>query len=169
MPETKRKTTTSTAVKQRYIDKTYTEFRAKLRNEDFAEIDALIQSKGWSRADFIKKAYDLMAHGYPPTKTIEISIVTYDRPDAECEAYWFLEKEDALWYAEDILSHLTDQERKDRAIIVTSQPINVPIDYEPTTGEQLLKDLCDCEIESPDFDPIICTVSTKRSFFHQIL
>lgn len=60
MLETKRKTTTSTAVKQRYIDKTYTEFRAKLRNEDFAEIDALIQSKGWSRADFIKKAYEIM-------------------------------------------------------------------------------------------------------------
>ena len=52
MPETKRKTTTSTAVKQRYIDKTYTEFRSKIRNEDFAEIDAFIQSKGWSRADF---------------------------------------------------------------------------------------------------------------------
>lgn len=60
MPETKRKTTTLTAVKQRYIDKTYTEFRAKLRNENFAEIDAYIQSKGWSRADFVKKAYKLM-------------------------------------------------------------------------------------------------------------
>lgn len=58
MPETKRKTTTSTAVKQRYIDKTYTDFRAKLRNADCAEIDAYIQSKGWSRAEFIKKAYE---------------------------------------------------------------------------------------------------------------
>ena len=60
MPETKRRTTTSTAVKQRYIDKTYTEFRAKLRNEDFAEIDEFIRSKGWSRADYIKKAYEIM-------------------------------------------------------------------------------------------------------------
>lgn len=60
MPENKRKTITSTAVKQRYIDKTYTEFRAKLRNEDFAEIHTYIQSKGWSRADFVKKAYQLM-------------------------------------------------------------------------------------------------------------
>lgn len=60
MSDTKRKTTTSTAVKQRYIDKTYTEFRAKLHNEDFAEIDALIQSKGWSRADFVKNAYKIM-------------------------------------------------------------------------------------------------------------
>lgn len=65
MPETKRKTTTSTAVKQRYIDKTYTEFRAKLRNEDFAEIDAFIQSKGWSRADFIKKAYEIIKERQP--------------------------------------------------------------------------------------------------------
>ncbi len=61
MPDTsKRKTTTSTAVKQRYIDKTYTEFRAKLRNEDYAEIDAFIQARGWSKAEFIKRAYSLM-------------------------------------------------------------------------------------------------------------
>ena len=60
MSDTKRKTTTSTAVKQRYIDKTYTDFRAKLRNGDCAEIDAYIQSKGWSRAEFIKKAYEII-------------------------------------------------------------------------------------------------------------
>ena len=60
MPDTKRKTTTSTAVKQRYIDKTYTEFRAKLRNEDYAEIDQFIQSRGWSKADYVKKAYEIM-------------------------------------------------------------------------------------------------------------
>lgn len=58
MTDTKRRTTTSTAVKQRYIDKTYTEFRTKLRNEDYAEIDEFIQSKGWSKADFVKKAYE---------------------------------------------------------------------------------------------------------------
>lgn len=58
MTDTKRRTTTSTAVKQRYIDKTYTEFRAKLRNEDYAEIDEFIQSRGWSKADFVKKAYE---------------------------------------------------------------------------------------------------------------
>ena len=61
MPDThKRKSTTSTAVKQRYIDKTYTEFRAKLRNEDYVEIDEFIQSRGWSKADYIKKAYEIM-------------------------------------------------------------------------------------------------------------
>ena len=57
---TKRKTTTSTAVKQRYINKTYTEFRAKIRNEDYSEIDEFIQSRGWSKADFVKKAYELL-------------------------------------------------------------------------------------------------------------
>lgn len=60
MPETKRKTTTSTAVKQRYLDKTYTQFNVRLRNEDFEEITAFLESKGWSRAEFIRKAYDLM-------------------------------------------------------------------------------------------------------------
>jgi hypothetical protein len=55
--ETKRRTTTSTAVKRRYNDKTYTQFRAPMRNEDYAEIDAFIRSKGWSKAEFIKAAY----------------------------------------------------------------------------------------------------------------
>lgn len=54
----KRKTT-STAVKQRYNDKTYTQFRAPLRNEDYAEIDAFIRSNGWSKAEFVKRAYQL--------------------------------------------------------------------------------------------------------------
>ncbi len=58
MSDTKRRTTTSTAVKRRYNDKTYTQFRAPMRNEEYAEIDAFIQSKGWSKAEFIREAYD---------------------------------------------------------------------------------------------------------------
>ncbi len=57
MPDTKRRTTTSTAVKQRYIDKTYTQFNVRLRNEDASEILEFIESKGWSKAEFIKAAY----------------------------------------------------------------------------------------------------------------
>ena len=54
----KRKTHTSTAVKQQYIDKTYTQFQAKLRNDTYEEINDFIQSKSWSKADFIKIAYE---------------------------------------------------------------------------------------------------------------
>lgn len=57
MPETKRRNTTSTAVKQRYIDKTYTQFNCRLRNDEAAEILEFIQSRGWSKAEFIKAAY----------------------------------------------------------------------------------------------------------------
>lgn len=60
MPETKRKTTTSTAVKQRYIDKTYTQFNCRLRNDEAAEIIEFIESKGWSKAEFIKAAYAVL-------------------------------------------------------------------------------------------------------------
>jgi hypothetical protein len=60
MPDTKRRTTTSTAVKQRYLDRTYTQFNIKLRNEDAEEITAFLDEKGWSRAEFIKKAYEVM-------------------------------------------------------------------------------------------------------------
>lgn len=57
MPTKKSRTTTSTAVKQRYIDKTYTQFNCRLRNEEAAEILEFIESKGWSKAEFIKAAY----------------------------------------------------------------------------------------------------------------
>lgn len=60
MPETKRRTTTSTAVKQRYIDKTYTQFNCRLRNEEAAEILEFIESRGWSKAEFIKAAYSAL-------------------------------------------------------------------------------------------------------------
>ena len=55
-----RKTHTSTAVKQRYIDKTYTSFSVRLRNETFAEVDAWLKENGMSRAKFIKSAFDMM-------------------------------------------------------------------------------------------------------------
>lgn len=55
-----RKAHTSTAVKQRYIDKTYTSFSVRLRNETFAEIDAWLKDRGMSRATFIKTAFDMM-------------------------------------------------------------------------------------------------------------
>ena len=60
MSDTKRRTTTSTAVKRRYNDKTYKRFFADIRIEDYAEIDAFVQSKGWSKADFIKAAYEIL-------------------------------------------------------------------------------------------------------------
>ena len=55
-----RKTHTSTAVKQRYIDKTYTSFPVRLRNDTFAGIDAWLKKNGISRAAFIKTAFDIM-------------------------------------------------------------------------------------------------------------
>ena len=55
-----RKTHTSTAVKQRYIDKTYTSFPVRLRNETFAGIDAWLKKNGMSRAKFIENAFDIM-------------------------------------------------------------------------------------------------------------
>lgn len=45
---------TSTAVKRRYNDKTYTRWGVDLRNEVFAEIEQIRQEMGLSRAEFLK-------------------------------------------------------------------------------------------------------------------
>lgn len=45
---------TSTAVKQKYIDKTYSQWSVRLRNEAFNEIEAIREETGLSRAEFLK-------------------------------------------------------------------------------------------------------------------
>lgn len=45
---------TSTAVKQKYINKTYTQWGVKLRNEVFEEIESIREETGLSRAEFLK-------------------------------------------------------------------------------------------------------------------
>ena len=45
---------TSTAVKQKYIDKTYSQWSVKLRNEVFEEIEDIRETTGLSRAEFLK-------------------------------------------------------------------------------------------------------------------
>lgn len=45
---------TSTEVKRRYNDKTYTRWTVDLRNEDSASIEALRASLGLSRSQFLK-------------------------------------------------------------------------------------------------------------------
>ena len=45
---------TSTAVKERYNKKTYTNWQVKLRNEVFEEIESIREETGLSRAEFLK-------------------------------------------------------------------------------------------------------------------
>ena len=49
----KRKTRTSSAVKQRYNEKTYTQWNCMLKKEEFAEMEALRKSLGLSRREFL--------------------------------------------------------------------------------------------------------------------
>lgn len=48
---------TSTAVKQRYNDKTYKRWFLSLRNEVFDEIEAKREETGLSRAEFLKMLF----------------------------------------------------------------------------------------------------------------
>ena len=45
---------TSSAVKNRYNKKTYTNFQAALRKEDFALIEEIRKQTGLSRSEFLK-------------------------------------------------------------------------------------------------------------------
>ena len=56
MPEAKRKTTTSTAVKKRYIDKTYDRVTAYVPKEMAEAFKAKCAAEGIPQAQIIKKA-----------------------------------------------------------------------------------------------------------------
>ena len=58
MPEEKRKTTTSSAVKRRYNDKVYSVVKAELPKELVAEFKELCKAIGISQASIIKSALE---------------------------------------------------------------------------------------------------------------
>ena len=58
MPEEKRKTTTSSAVKRRYNDKVYSVVKAELPKELVAEFKELCKEKGVSQTSVIKSALE---------------------------------------------------------------------------------------------------------------
>jgi hypothetical protein len=60
MTDNERRPKTSTASKRKYNDKTYKRFFADIRIEEYDEIDAFIRSRGWSKPDFVKAAYELL-------------------------------------------------------------------------------------------------------------
>lgn len=45
---------TSTAVKQKYINKTYSQWSVKLRKDVYSEIEQIREETGLSRAEFLK-------------------------------------------------------------------------------------------------------------------
>lgn len=58
MSETKRKTTTSTAVKRRYNEKTYTQIVASVSKETAAAFKAKCAAEGIPQAQIIKQAIE---------------------------------------------------------------------------------------------------------------
>ncbi len=58
MPEEKRKTTTSSAVKRRYNNKVYSTVQVQLPKELVAEFKELCKEKGVSQASVVKNALE---------------------------------------------------------------------------------------------------------------
>ena len=58
MPEEKRKSTTSSAVKRRYNDKVYSVVKAELPKDLVSEFKELCKAKGVSQASVIKSALE---------------------------------------------------------------------------------------------------------------
>lgn len=59
----RRKTTTSTAVKQRWLDANYQQFTVRIRPELFEEIKEYTELHNLSRSQFLAKALEKLKEG----------------------------------------------------------------------------------------------------------
>lgn len=58
--EKKRKTKTSSQVTQRYKDKVYTVYSTRLKNDEYAQLNAKLKEADMNKAQFIRKAANVI-------------------------------------------------------------------------------------------------------------
>lgn len=102
-------------------------------------------------------------------KTIEIHITTYGYITRDTDSSMHFSKDDALRFAADLEAHLTDRERKIYTIYTEGYSVRIPDDYTVTTAEQLDRDLCGEDVESPDFDPFTAQYTSPQLYYIQTL
>ena len=59
----KRRTTTSSAVKRKYNNEHYALFQSWIDKELHAQLGEYIAAKGWSKAEFLKTAFEKIKEG----------------------------------------------------------------------------------------------------------
>lgn len=102
-------------------------------------------------------------------KTVNIYITTYGIPGADTDSEFFSTEIHAMMAASDKAAHLTERERKNYTVYTEGYTVRIPDDYTVTTAEQLNRDLCNGDVESPDFDACTAQFVSKQIFFQETL
>ncbi len=100
-------------------------------------------------------------------KIIEIHITTYGIPGADTDSEHYFTKDDAINAAIDKAAHLTDSECQNYIVSTEGYTVRLPDDYTVTTADQLDLDLCNGDVESPDFDPCTAQYISKQLYYNE--
>lgn len=101
-------------------------------------------------------------------KTIKIYIACESDPGRDDDVHYFFSEALAHEKLSDIAAHLTESEKKHRNLYYEGYSVRIPDDYTVTTAEQLNLDLCNGDVESPDFDICTCLYTSKQLTYKEI-
>lgn len=102
-------------------------------------------------------------------KTVTIYITTYGIPGADTDSEYFFNEIHAMMAASDKAAHLTEHERKNYTISTEGYSVRLPDEYTITTAAQIVNDLFNGDVESPDFDACTGQFVSKQIFYLETL
>lgn len=102
-------------------------------------------------------------------KNINIYITTYGIPGADTDSKYFFDEARALAEASGKAAHLTERERESYTIFTEGYSVRLPDGYTVTTAAQIVNDLFNGDVESPDFDTCTGGFISKQTFYQETL
>lgn len=96
-------------------------------------------------------------------KTLEIYIV-HEISNGDDETREFFSREPAIAHLSDVASHLTLNELSGTDLYVDGYTVSLPDEYVITSAKQLMLDLANGDVESPDFDDLTGSICSAQIF-----
>lgn len=101
-------------------------------------------------------------------KTITLYTSHADRIDGDSFSRYFFDAESALKSMANEYAHLTADERESNDLYVDGYTVRIPDEYQPTTADQLVNDLFNNDVDSPDVEPGFGGFTSEQIFYKTI-
>lgn len=101
-------------------------------------------------------------------KNITLYTVHSDRIDGDSFSRYFFDEKSALESMANEYAHLTNHERESNDLYVDGYTVRIPDEYQPTTADQLVDDLFNNDVDSPDVEPGFGGFNSKQIFYKTI-
>ena len=97
-------------------------------------------------------------------KSLEIYIA-HELSNGDDETREFFDLGSALAHLSDVAAHLTSDELADADLYAEGYTVRLPDEYTITSAKQLMIDLANGDVESPDFDDLTGSICSAQIFY----